>query len=58
MLMQAGGTYEAVELWVICPHFFDVRIYISLYILNRALIEPPEDWSRSRAYCEVKLKFR
>ena len=37
MLMQAGGTYEAVELWVICPHFFDVRIYISLYILNRAL---------------------
>ena len=58
MLMQAGGTYEAVELWVICPHFLDVRIII-IHIKPRFEYEPLEDWSRSRSYCEVvNFKFR
>ena len=58
--MQAGGTYEAVELWVICPHFFDVRIYIYhfIHIEPRFDMNLPKIVERSNAYCEVKLKFR
>lgn len=40
--MQAGGTYEAVELWVICPHFLNVRIYTIIHIKPRSGMNRPK----------------